>query len=48
MYPEEQKHRRKLFFQTMQMTQEEENLCQRANQLRRKSEVTFKTIDPTK
>ena len=30
------------------MTQEEENLCQRANQLRRKSEVTFKTIDPTK
>ena len=29
MYPEEQKHRRKLFFQTMQMTQEEENqkLC---------------------
>ena len=30
------------------MTQEEENLCQRANQLRRKSEVTFKTIDPAK
>jgi hypothetical protein len=30
------------------MTQEEENLCQRANQLRRKSEVTFKTIENIK
>ena len=30
------------------MTQEEENLCQRANNLRRRSEVTFKTVDATK
>ena len=30
------------------MTQKEENLCQRANDLRRTSEVTFKTIDKLK
>jgi len=30
------------------MTQEEENLCERANNLRRRSEVTFKTVDATK
>ena len=30
------------------MTQMEENLCQRANDLRRTSEVTFKTIDKLK
>ena len=30
------------------MTQEEENLCQRAYDLRRASEVTFKTIDKLK
>ena len=30
------------------MTQKEENLCQRANDLRRRSEVTFKTIDTLK